>query len=44
METQLPKNEGKLVWQKCGFFEGWELPKEGLSGGLLLAWRHREQV
>ena len=31
------KDRGKLIWDKCGFSEGWEFPRTGLSGGLLLA-------
>lgn len=42
METRLPKYRGKQVWDKCGFVKGWELPREGLSGGLLLAWMLRQ--
>uniref|UniRef100_A0A7N2MRR8 Zinc knuckle CX2CX4HX4C domain-containing protein n=1 Tax=Quercus lobata TaxID=97700 RepID=A0A7N2MRR8_QUELO len=38
METRLVKDKGSAIWEKCGFAEGRELPREGLSGGLLLAW------
>ena len=38
MEKRLVKDKGKLVWFKCGFKEGWEFPREGLGGGLILAW------
>lgn len=38
MEMRLVKDKGKLVWLKCGFKEGWEVPREGLGGGLILAW------
>ena len=41
METHLPKDRGKKIWDKCGFEVGWELPREGMSGGLLLAWMDR---
>ena len=44
METRLAKDRGKVVWDKCGFEEGWELPREGLSGGLLLAWVSRQDL
>ena len=36
METRLSKDKGKQLLEKCGFMEGWEVPREGLSGGLLL--------
>nr|XP_023904202.1 uncharacterized protein LOC112015972 [Quercus suber] len=38
METWLRKDKGKQLLEKCGFMEGWEVPREGLSGGLLLGW------
>ena len=38
METRLNKDKGKNILEKCGFMEGWEVPREGLSGGLLLGW------
>ena len=38
METRLIKDKGKMMWIKCGFNEGWEVPREGLGGGLILAW------
>ena len=41
METSLVKEKGKEVWVKYGFSEGWEVPREGFSGGLLLAWMLR---
>lgn len=44
METQLAKDKGKMVWQKCGFSNSWEFPREGFNGGLLLASRPRQQV
>lgn len=44
METRLVKDKGQVVWQKCGFSNGWELPRKGFSGGLLLAWRPRQKV
>ena len=28
----------KIFLRKCGFWNGWEVPREGLSGGLLLGW------
>ena len=44
METRLVKDRGKPIWEKCGFFECQELPREGFSRGLLLAWMPRQQV
>lgn len=38
------KGKGSTIWEKCGFAEGWELPREGLSGGLLLAWMPQLQI
>ena len=38
METRLPKEKTKQVWIKCGFSDDWEVPRDGLGGGLLLAW------
>ena len=38
METWLVKEKGKHVWIKSGFDDGWEVPREGLGGGLILAW------
>ena len=38
METRLDKDKGKQLLEKCGFMEGWEVPRKGLSGGLLLGW------
>ena len=37
METRFEKERGKAIWVKCGFSKGWEVPREGFSGGLLLA-------
>ena len=37
IETRLVQGKGSIIWEKCGFAEGWELPREGLSDGLLLA-------
>ncbi|KAL4606261.1 hypothetical protein ACB092_09G089400 [Castanea dentata] len=44
METRLPKDIGKKIWDKCGFEVGWELPREGMSGGLPLAWMDRQKL
>nr|POE68109.1 hypothetical protein CFP56_19762 [Quercus suber] len=44
METRLPKDKGKQICDKCGFEVGWELPREGMSGGLLLAWMDRQKL
>ena len=35
METWLAKDKGKGILEKIGFWNGWEFPREGLSGGLL---------
>lgn len=47
METKLVYDKGKDTWAKCGFADGREVPREGLSGGLILAWipklNHRVQ-
>ena len=37
MESSFEKERGKANWVKCGFSKGWEVPREGFSGGLLLA-------
>ena len=42
METRLVSGKGSEVWQKCGFSEGWEVLRVGLSGGLILAWLPRQ--
>ena len=46
METKLVEGKGKDVWLRCGFSDGWEVPRVGLSGGLILAWmtRHSLQI
>ncbi|KAF3968806.1 hypothetical protein CMV_007347 [Castanea mollissima] len=44
METRLPKDRGKMVWDKCGFVNCWELPRDGMSGGLLLVWRDSQNL
>ncbi|KAF3945436.1 hypothetical protein CMV_028185 [Castanea mollissima] len=38
METRLNKDKGKHLLEKCGFMEGWEVPREDLSRELLLGW------
>ena len=38
METKLAKDKGVAILEKCGFWNGWEVPQEGLNGGLLLGW------
>jgi len=42
METRLVSGKGQEVWEKCGFFEGWEVPRVGFSGGLILPWLPRQ--
>ena len=42
MKTCLASGKGSEVWQKCGFSEGWEVPRVGLSGGLILVWLPRQ--
>ena len=44
METRLISGKGQEVWEKCGFSKGWEIPRVGLSGGLMLAWLPRKGV
>ena len=44
METRLIKDKGKVIWNKCGFLEGWECPREGFSGGLVLAWNPKQKL
>ena len=44
METRLASGKGKEVWEKCGFSEGWEVSRVGLSGGLILAWLPRQDL
>ena len=38
METKLNKNKGRGILERCSFLDGWEVPKEGFSGGLFLGW------
>ena len=42
--SRLVQGKGSIIWEKCGFAEGWELPREGLSGGLLLTWLPQLQL
>ncbi|KAK9985961.1 hypothetical protein SO802_030912 [Lithocarpus litseifolius] len=44
METRLVSGKGKEVWEKCGFSEGWEVPRVSLNGGLILAWLPRKDL
>ena len=44
METRLASGKGKEVWEKCGFSEGWEVSRVGLSGGLILAWLPKQDL
>ena len=41
METYLASNKGKDIQNKCGFFDGCEVLRVGLGGGLILAWMQR---
>ena len=34
METRVIKDKGKQIWVKCGFIDGWEVPRVGFGGGL----------
>ena len=38
METRLAKDKGEAILQRCDFWNGWEHPREGLSGSLLVGW------
>lgn len=38
METKLAKDKGAAILENCGFWDGLEVPQEGISGGLLLGW------
>ena len=44
METKLVQGKGRDIWNRCGFIDGWEVPRVGLSGGLFLAWMPRQSV
>ena len=44
METKLVQGKGRDIWHRCGFTDGWEVPRVGLSRGLLLAWMPRQSV
>lgn len=44
METHLASNKGKDIWNKCGFFYGYEVPRLGLGEGLILAWMQRSYL
>ncbi|KAF3962232.1 hypothetical protein CMV_013230 [Castanea mollissima] len=44
METRLFSDKRKEVWEKCGFSKGWEVPRVGLSGGLILAWVPKQEL
>ena len=44
METKLVQGKGRDIWHRYGFTDGWEVPRVGLSGGLLLAWMPRQSV
>ncbi|XP_075661708.1 uncharacterized protein LOC142631429 [Castanea sativa] len=38
MEAKLEEDKGFEVLRRCGFWNGWEVPRVGLNGGLLLGW------
>ncbi|KAF3971413.1 hypothetical protein CMV_004982 [Castanea mollissima] len=44
METLLAMGKGKDILKTCGFWNGWEYLREGLSGGLLLGWTSNQTV
>lgn len=44
METKLVQGKDNEVWTRCGFFDRWEVPRVGLSGGLILAWMTRQSL
>ena len=44
METKLVQGKGRDIWHRCGFIDGWEVPRVGLSGDLFLAWMPRQSV
>ena len=44
METHLASNKGKDIWNICGFFDGYEVPRLGLGGGIILAWMQRSYL
>ncbi|KAF3960493.1 hypothetical protein CMV_014797 [Castanea mollissima] len=44
METRLSRGKGKGILEKCDFFYGWEVPREGFSGGLLLGWMQNQKI
>ena len=44
METRLAKDKGKWILEKCGFWNRWEFPREGLCVGLLLGWMPNQNL
>ena len=42
MEIRLTKDKGEEMW--FFFFNGWELPRYGLSGGILLVWMPNKRL
>ena len=44
METKLDIGKGLDVLRKCDFLNGWEVPREGLSRGLLLGWSPEQKL
>lgn len=46
MEIRLAKDKGEEMWfiYLFIFFYGWELPRDGLSGGILLVWMPNQRL
>lgn len=44
METKLDIGKRLDVLRKCDFLNGWEVPREGLSRGLLLGWSPEQKL
>lgn len=44
METKLVRGKGVRILKKFGFWNGWEVPRVGLSGGLQLGWQPNQKL
>ncbi|XP_075645292.1 uncharacterized protein LOC142616298 [Castanea sativa] len=44
MEIRLKKDKSREILDKCGFSEGLQYLREGLSGGLVLAWMPQQKL